>query len=661
MIKTIVQYSLFSALLIGSVVNINAQESQDIKIPKAKDTKKGDKAFENLSYVDAREAYLKVHEKGFKSANLYEKLGDSYYFTADYNNAEKWYNELYNLEGEATKPEYLYRYGLTLKTLKNYDKSDELMEVFNKANNTDVRADLFVNERNYLEEIELNSGRFTLKNADFNSELSDYGPAYYGHDLVISSNRKKGRLSRRVHSWNNQPFSDLMLFNGDAEDLDKFSKKINTKYHESTPVFTKDKKTVYFTRNNFTNKDYKSDKEGTNRLKLYKGVQDEDDNWTVTELPFNSDDYSVAHPALNVEETVLYFASDMEGGLGKSDIYRVSIDEDTYGEPVNLGRGINTEGRETFPFISADNELFFASNGHVGLGGLDIFVADMYTDEDFSDVYNVGKPVNSEYDDFTFIIKAETRKGYFASNRTNGKGHDDIYSFVEKKKLVIPFEQTLEGVVKNETTNEPEANVKVSLLNDKGNVIAEVISDENGNYTFPLERAKQYSIRFEKDTFETIEKPFTSSNENGKVFKDEEVVRFGNDLENVATNVGDDLNKILGLNPIYFDLDKSFIRPDAEIELQKVIAVMEQYPNLVIDVRSHTDSRANDAYNMALSDRRNKSTIKYIIEKGNISKDRLSGKGYGESQLTNNCSNGVKCTKAQHQLNRRSEFIIVKQ
>ena len=650
MIKYILKISIYTFLLIGSVIS-NAQEKQ---------LKKANQKFDNYSFIDAREAYIKVYEKGYKSADLLEKLGDSYYFNGDYAGAEKWYEELYTLEGASTKPEYIYRYAITLKTLKNYEASDEVMLMFSEKSTKDERAEIFIEERNYLEEISKNSGRFTIKNEDFNSELSDYAPSFYGEDLVISTNRDKGTATKRIHTWNNQPFSDLlMVTGGDKSKTDKFSNKLNTKFHESSSVFTKDGKTVYFTRNNFTDKKLKSDNEGINRLKLYKAVKTEEDNWEVTELPFNSDAYSVAHPALSVDETTLFFASDMKGGFGASDLYMVTIDGDSFGAPVNLGEGINTEGRETFPFISEDHRIYFASDGHPGLGGLDIFVADMYTITDFSAVYNVGKPVNGTEDDFTFIINAKTKKGYFASNRIDGKGFDDVYSFIENKPLNIPFAQTLEGVVLEEATQEPVEGVVVSLIDENGEFVQTATTDAEGKYMLPLESSTQYAVRYEKEDYITKEKPFKSTNENGRVFKDVETIKLGNNLGVTPVGLGDDLNNALALNPIYFDLDKSNIRPDAEIELQKVIAVMEKYPNLKIDVRSHTDSRANDAYNDALSKRRNKSTLKYLIEKGEIDASRLTGKGYGESKLVNKCSNGVECTEEEHQLNRRSEFIIV--
>ena len=642
---------LLSFVLIS--LGATAQEKKVVRLTKKK--------FDQYSFIDARQAYIRVVEKGYISSHLLQKLADSYYFTSDYVNAKQWYKKLYELKDESTPVEYLYRYALTLKTLEQYSESDKIMNEFYLVAKKDVRANLFLNDRNYLEEIEANSTRFKLKNEDFNSELSDHGPAFYGDELVISTNRKRGVASHRIHSWNNQPFLDLMVVNPTEENAEvkNFDREVNSKFHESTPVFTKDKKTVFFTRNNYTDSNKKRDNQGTNHLKLYRADQNDQEKWEVTELPFNSDNYSVAHPALSVDEKTLYFASDMPGGFGKSDLYMATLDGETYGEPINLGKGINTEGRETFPFISSDKRMYFASNGHLGLGGLDVFVVKMYTHKDFSEVYNVGKPVNGPFDDFTFIINNETKKGYFASNRIEGKGDDDIYSLIETKELVISCKQVFEGTLKDESTFEPTADAIVYLLNEKGNAINETQSNAQGKFTFDIECGKQYSVRYKKKGFNTNEKPFNTNRIDGEIVAFELLIKKGKDLQDTEFKLGDDLNKILSLDPIYFDFNKSVIRPDAEIELQKVIAVMEAYPTLKIDVRSHTDSRAADDYNIGLSDRRNKSTIAYLIEKGAIKADRLTGRGYGEKQLINKCSNGVPCTRQEHQLNRRSEFIII--
>ncbi|RDK83871.1 OmpA family protein [Marinirhabdus gelatinilytica] len=619
----------------------------------------GNEEFNEFAFIDAREAYLKVAEEGYRDENMLKKLGDSYYFTADYTNAAKWYGALYDIS-DPMDPEYLYRYGLSLKSTQQYDASDNVMEEFYASKGQDYRARLFANERNYLTEIEQQSGRFELINIGFNSELSDFAPAFNQGNLVFASNRKKGNMSRRVHDWNEEPFLDLFMVNTGNEqtsNVDHFSNDINTKYHESTAVFSKDGNTMYFTRNNYTDKDYKTGSNGINHLKLYRAKKNGDD-WEVEELPFNSDEYSVAHPALSKDGKTLYFASDMPGGKGQSDLYKVTISGDGFGNPVSLGDGINTEGRETFPFVSSKDKLYFASDGHVGLGGLDVFVADMTTNG-FGDVYNVGRPINSPQDDFTFVINGTTGIGYFASNREGGVGNDDIYSFNRVKDLITGCTQTLNGTVLDQNTNEAIGGAKVVLLNADGDMEAETMSALDGSFTFPLNCSSQYSIRAIKDNYETAEKAFATSNILSADIKKTLYMKGGRDLGVTPAGIGSDLVGILGLSPIYFDYDKDNIRYDAEIELRKVVAVMKTYPSMKIDVRSHTDSRADDAYNMDLSERRAQSTIEWLVTQGGIERSRLSGKGYGETQLTNGCVNGAKCSEGAHQMNRRSEFIIM--
>ena len=384
-------------------------------------------------------------------------------------------------------------------------------------------------------------------------------------------------------------------------------------------------------------------------MKLYKSKL-EDGVWQkAEELPFNSEEYSVAHPALSADGKTLYFASDMPGTLGLSDIWKVAINhDDTFGEPVNLGNTINTEGRDTFPFVTQSGRLFFASDGHVGLGGLDIFVAN--GDTNTVEVINVGKPVNSTVDDFSLILNEETGEGYFASNRANGVGNDDIYSITP----VIPkCEQLITGVVTDNETKQVIAGTTVQLRNAENEVLAQTTTEAQGRYSFnDIACATGYAVRGEKETYKPAEASVTTADASGETVKDLILT------PELVIREGDDLAIVLNLNPIYFDYDKSFIRPDAALELAKVISVMRQFPTLKIDVRSHTDSRGRDTYNKALSQRRNSSTIQYIIDQG-IASNRLTGRGYGESQLLNRCSNGVKCSDEEHQLNRRSEFIVV--
>lgn len=615
---------------------------------------KANKKFNELSYIDAISVYERVADKGYKSVELFQKLGDSYYFNSEFKKASKWYGELFLLDTSTIPAEYFYRYSQTLKSVGQYEKANLMLEKFNTLSNDDIRGELFSKKKNYQEIIENNSGRYKIKDAGINSGYSDFGPTFYRNNVVFASTRDTSGLFKREHNWTNQAFSDLYVSEIKSDSVllkpKKFSKKINSKFNESTPIFSKDGNTVYFTRNNFKDGKRGKDAQKTTLLKLYKATL-KGENWEdITELPFNSDQYNTAHPALSADEKILYFASDMPGTLGQSDIFKVVINADgSFGIPENLGPQINTEGKETFPFITAENELYFASDGHPGLGGLDVFVSKQNQYNVFLEPVNIGGPVNSSTDDFAFIINAEG-KGFFSSNRADGKGFDDIYSFVETKKLTC--EQILSGTVTDDVTSKPLANVEVRLLNEKFEVISNQITNASGFYSFEAECGKVYYIRTAKEDFETIESKIIVQNESGEI-----TFPIAQKQNVKVISLKDDIAKMLNIKMIYFDLDKSFVREDAKVELAKVLEVMLQYPTLKIDVRSHTDSRQTHEYNQKLSDRRVKATIAWLVQEG-IATDRLTGKGYGETQLINHCHDDVKCSEEEHQLNRRSEFII---
>ncbi len=622
---------------------------------------KGDKEYDKYAYIDAIKTYERIFEKGYKSEDMLEKLGDSYYFNADLNNAAKWYNELFSFTQDAA-PEYYYRYAQSLKGIQDYKKADEMMARFNKINGLDSRGELAAAQKNYLDVIKKNSGRYQIENAGINSKFSDYGSAFYKDKIIFASARDTGTVVTKKASWTGEGFTNLyaaeMNADGKLSTVKNYGKMLNTKLHESTPVFTKDGNTVYFTRNNYLTKKGK-DKEGTTLLKIYQAKL-EGDKWTnIKELPFNSNEYSVAHPALSADNKTLYFASNMPGTFGGSDIFKVKINDDgSFGTPVNLGKGINTEGRETFPMITAENELYFASDGHPGLGGLDIFVSKLDKSGNFGNVINVGDPLNGPKDDFAFLINEATRTGFISSNREGGQGNDDIYSFSEIKKIDYTCQQSLSGIVTDKENGLPLAKVKITLFDNLSKEINSTVSDDNGNYSFAVECGKSYVVRAEKTEYNTNEKNIVIPDSTGKT--DLPLIL---DPVRCRVTIGDDLGKCFGIKMIYFDLDKSNITKKAEFELAKILDVLNQYPSLEIDVRSHTDCRQTYAYNMKLSNRRAKSTIAWFIKKG-INPKRLTGRGYGESQLVNDCgcepTNVSSCTEEQHQANRRSEFIITK-
>ncbi|WP_062053372.1 OmpA family protein [Aquimarina longa] len=630
--------------------------SQERKLKKAKEQ------YDKYQYIDAQKTYLKVAKKGYKSADLFMSLGDSYYFNSQFKEAQKWYKELVDSFPEEVEPEYYFRYAQTLKATENYKESDVYMQKFAKLSKDDLRAKLFLKKPDYLNQIDFQSGRYEIANASINSSFIDFGTAYYQGNIVFSSSRDTLILKKTIHQWNDEAFLNLFeaeydSVNNSFSKIKRFDKKINSKFHESTPVFTKDGKTIYFTRNNFNNREFGRDKNGINKLKIYRSYKNDQGKWTTPEsLPFNSDEYSVAHPMLSNDEKTLYFSSDMPGGKGASDLYEVRIDADgNFEEPKNLGDRINTEGKETFPFVSIDDHLYFSSDGHLGLGGLDVYVTNLNPITKKEElVTNVGKPVNSPKDDFAFIINNTSKRGYFSSNRSGGKGSDDIYSFIQLEDLRNPCEIIIAGAVTDKDTKEPLAGTKVSIYDNNNALINSTVVGDNATYSQLVECESGYFVRAEKEGYVTLEKLVNTLAESKTL---DTPLMLEKKIK--SADVGDDLAKVLSLKPIYFDFNQSYIRSDAAVELAKVIEVMNQYDQMKIEIGSHTDSHGEDAYNLYLSEKRAEATLNYMIDKG-ISPDRLTAKGYGETQPINDCGDETNCKKEEYQLNRRSEFIIIK-
>lgn len=604
---------------------------------------KANKEFDKYAYIDARAIYLKVVEDGYGSAQIYQNLGDTYYWNSDYDNAAKWYSRLINEFPDETEINYYYRAAQSFKSLNDQDEAKRLMDLYlSKGGDPGIvraTATDFLEYEVVLEKVSVNTG------------FSDFGPSYYMDKLVYASSSNKSE-GHKIHQWNEQPFLDLYEADMDAEgklsNASSLSGDINTPYHESTPAFTKDGSTMYFTRNNYIDGKKGKDKDKTVRLKLYKATKSGDNFWTnVVELPFNSKEYSVAHPALSVDEKRLYFSSDMPGTIGMSDLWYVDILEgDTYGEPVNLGPGINTEARESFPFVSERNNFYFSSDGRGGLGGYDIFTTVLGADGTPGAITNLGEPSNSSQDDFGFIIKEGQRIGYLSSNREGGNGSidDEIYRVQEKCEIILM------GTVFDQESKELLPGAEVFLLDSNNNIIDSKIVGSDAAYRFNADCERQYSVRGSKAQYAPYEKVLQTPDESG-------TIEVPIPLRLIDPCPPNDLGCRLKLQPIYFDFDRYNIREDAAIELAKILAAMRQYPELIIHIESHTDSRAPFKYNERLSEKRAQSTLNWLVEKG-ISKSRLSAKGYGEYQLTNGCSDGVDCTEEEHQLNRRSMFII---
>ena len=617
---------------------------------------KANEKYGDYSFSPAIDIYKRVLDKGYTSADLLMKLGNSYYFNANYKRATEIYGKLMEEYPEEMTPEYYFRYAQTLRTLGQYDSSKMVMAKFSEMTAKDVRAGLYKTEADHLAEIEKNSGRYQMGEFKYNSRYSDFAPTFYKKGLIFASDRDTGNLARNRHTWNARDFLDLYKVNVDSSSINKvvkFGKEINTRLHESSSAFTEDGNTLYFTRNNYFDGKTVKDEKGIVRIKLFKATKI-DGIWAqIEELPFNSDSYSVAHPTLSPDEKILYFASDMPGTYGESDIFKVAINSDgTYGTPVNLGNMINTEARESFPFVTSGNILYFSSDGHPGLGGLDVFATKISNNQFIGPVLNVGKPVNSAMDDFTFILDEDTKSGYFASNREGGMGGDDIYSFLETSPLEFDCIKPITGTVRDKISNEVLVGATVRVINEENEELSCVITDHKGKYSIMVDCNKGNFVRASMNGYVPSEEYLNVS--DGKP----RIMDFYLERDIITAGHGDDLAKLLQLSTIYFDFDKYHVRHDAEIEIQKVIAAMEKYPSLRLKVTSHTDSQGNDAYNLWLSQKRAESTSAYMVSKG-IARDRLQSEGFGETRLVNNCGNGVECSKEEHQLNRRSEFLIM--
>lgn len=647
--KTISKYIILTFVLVFS----STAFAQTGKIQSVKDD------YRDFAYVKTSEVLLEVANNGYKSVDLFQKLANSFYFQNKMEEAAKWYGELMAMN-EVIDPEYYFRYALALKGIEDYEGSDKWMKKFNELKPNDLRGKAFLSKVDYKSKIEeLSRDDIKIVNLEINTELSDFGTTEYENTIVFASARGRGRKYR----WNEQPYLDLYTVEkteegsfGEVKDIEG---KVNTKYHESSAVFSPNGKYMFFTRNNYHRLKYKEDNIGINRLQLYRATLSDDDTWDeIHKIHFNSIDYSVAHPTLNLTGTKLYFASDMPGSLGQSDIYVVDVNDDgTLGEPENLGNTINTEGQESFPFMNTKGDLYYSSTGFPGLGGLDVFKSEGIdqkikegSNRNFP-IENVGKPINSQWDDFGYYENLVAKRVYFSSNREGGKGSDDIYTFeIPEIKLIV------EGTVQDIKTEEIIPNSTVILLDEDGNEIDRQIVGDDAYFKFEVDPEKEYIIRVEKEKYTSDEQRFTTPNKNQELLMELLIEKDEQQIEPC-----DDLAKVLDIPIIYFDFDKFNIRYDAEVELQKVLAVLNKYPTMKIDIRSHTDCRATMSYNERLSENRAQSTRQYLIDKGIVA-DRLTAKGYGESQLVNDCgcepTNESSCSEAEHQLNRRSEFII---
>lgn len=716
--------------------------------------KKADIHYEKVAYAEAAQLYTELIGSEFDSPKMRARLADCYYQMGDTQKSEEVYKTV--VSTEEASPEDLYNYAQALKENGKYNESDVWMSQFHARTSDDSRAKEFAAAPQYLQTIEAQETYFSVDHLEVNTPANEFGGYPMSNGTVFFvSNRKKRVAVQHVHTYNNETFLDLFsatASDGKLKDPVYEGGEVNKRYHEGPLCFAPDGTKVYFTRNNMSGGKNRRDDSGIQNLKIYVATIDASGAWTnEQELSINSSAYSVGHPALSADGKTLYFASDMPGGFGGADIYKVAIAEDgTLGTPENLGSEVNTEGQEMFPWIASEGWLFFASDGHLGLGGLDVFVMLPDPKGGFQKRMNLGKPVNSSKDDFALVMNSDNRTGFVSSNRETGNGGDDIYSFVLLREFKVNI--LVNGVVTDLRSGEILPGATVHLLDAAGTIISSTQADANGGYEFNLEPEMDYAISAQnpkyfdnavtlttknlEDNVETIETNVPLEKDPGlSLFALVTDAKTKAPLEGVAIKVIDnmsgkeervttkasgdyrralsdkklgdrgsynftvskegyltktltynvafekegqynvnealdltldpevkDLRDLVQINPINFDLGKWNIRDDAKKELDKIVEVMNKYPSMVVELGSHTDCRASESFNMKLSDKRAKSSADYIKLKI-TNPERIYGKGYGESQLLNNCacegSVTSDCSDEEHEKNRRTEFKVI--
>jgi outer membrane protein OmpA-like peptidoglycan-associated protein len=618
--------------------------------------RRADAKFEQEAYISAIKIYEHLANRGKGTAEIYEKLADANYFNANYIQAQKWYEKRYALQAPFSEG-FLYRYSQTLKSAGMLEQAKKIMVEYAKDKPAELRVRNQTPSLKAQNSIKKGSDGFSVVNLAINSKYADFSSFIKGDTLLFASSRPR-IIANQIYERTGQAFTNL-YYSVKANDTTNtygepklFSKKVFSVYHEATPIFTKDGKTMYYTQNEVKENHKRKLINGLN--KIYKATY-ENGKWIdqgVLDI-FALDSIRVAHPALSPDESTLYFASDAKGSYGQSDLYKIELHPDgTIGNPVNLGSAINTEARESYPFVTEDNILLFASDGRLGMGGFDIYAIDLTIPNAIP--VHLGSPINSPFDDFGINWDRTTNQGVFSSNRPGGKGDDDLYSFQNTgTPFVFEYVTNIKGKVVDITNSNPLAQSEVVLLDKDNKEVAKTIADENGNFGFENVTSNAvYTIQISKINYSSAAIEIVARLYGDTINKD---IQLQKDTYEIAPGL--DLAKVFQINQIYFDLDQSTIRKDAIASLDKIVQVLEEYPTIKLEIGSHTDSRQHRKYNKLLSQRRAEATMAYLVNKG-IDQKRLTAKGYGESQLINPCADAVPCTEAQHQQNRRSSFVI---
>ncbi len=623
-------------------------------------TKLADKSFEEFAFVEAIGLYEYAYEKDTTDNYVVKRLAESNRNIGNTEEVEKWLKKL--IDRHVEQPEDIFNYSQALKSNGRYLLAEQWLKEYADLRPEDGRVNIQVSLLEYIKFLMRDSTNYEILNTSTNTIGSDMGPAFYKDRLVFSST-SIGAKGGATYKWNELPYLKMYSAQigpyGDLNSVQSFAPKLKTAYHDGPVSIDPKKEIIYFTRNNYVKGKTSKSRDGVVNLKIFIGKKENDD-WKLTgPFLYNSNEYSVGHPSIYKDGSVLYFASDMPGGYGKSDIYFSVFSNGQWSKPFNLGPKINTEGNEFFPFISNDGVLYFASDGHGGLGGLDIYFS-VPERGVFSSIENMGYPVNSSKDDFGLALDSTGVKGYFASNRPGGKGDDDLY-FMKIKHIPV----IIRGVVKDRDTKDVLADAKISVINEAGNTIATSVTPIDGQFEFEVNKGQQYTINVTKEFYTENEVVIVTASLRpndeafSEIFLEQKIEVDNSPAPKIMEEEDGEALQVIELEYINYELDKSDIRPDVAATLDKLIGLLKEFPDLEIRIESHTDSRGSDDYNMLLSKKRAKAAYDYVVSKG-IDPNRLLYHGYGETRLLNKCANGVECTEEQHEVNRRSIVKVVR-
>ncbi|MFM2134813.1 MAG: hypothetical protein RL021_213 [Bacteroidota bacterium] len=602
--------------------------------------RQGNRLYDNMAYSEAVKEYEKALDSPHRS-QAQRRLASSYLRMNNTQKALQYYGTVVKDTAVKADRNERQRYASLLMTAGRYEDAKSILK---GTDSLDANGNILLSSCDSISAWQKDSLQYLVESSKLNTgSESNFSPIYYKDGILFVSDRGKITNWNR-YEWTGRAFLDVYYAKSDTAQPMKLSGDMNGIYHDGPVAINSSGDTLYLTRNNYVQKKVGKTTQDVVNFKLYQ-MYKKDTVWTgLTELPFSVGDQNTGHPALSYDGNTLYFASDRAGGVGGSDIWFSRKLNGTWGEPVNMGPDVNTPGNEVFPSIYKDSLFFYSSDGAHGMGGLDIYRAKMLEGQIDKPV-NVGYPFNSSFDDFGVAIARDGNEGYFSSNRDRTNTEMDHLYHVYFQDIRF----TLQGMAVNKVTQEPVEDVLVELRNLTTGRVDTTVSWLDGTFKFKLDPNTDYSVAGSRDGY------FTNSEEISTVGKKQSENMFVSlklELEEIV------VNKPIVLENIYYDLNKWEIRSDASQGLDKLVQILKENPNIRIELGSHTDSRADDKYNMELSQKRADAAVAYIVANG-IEKDRITAKGYGESQLVNDCGNGAICSEEEHQANRRTEFKVV--